>query len=132
MPMRALGRWLPVVAWSAVILLASSDAFSTSNTQSWFRSLLDRDLPYLLHIAARKVGHLLAYAILGALAFRASRVDFRTPAFAAMVVAAIVALTDEGHQSVTTMRSGSPWDVLIDLAGAWIAVWWNGAAPRSS
>ena len=73
--MNVAKRWLPVLVWSAVLLAASSECFSTDNTGSFLRTLFGRDLPWTLHIALRKLGHLTGYGILGALWFRALRGD---------------------------------------------------------
>jgi len=112
------------VAWSAVILFVSSDFFSARNTGAFLHDLLGRDVPYTLHIILRKLGHLLGYGILGALAFRAARVDIpRRPILSAFAVVLLVAGIDEMHQATLASRTGSGWDVVLDLIGASIAVW---------
>jgi hypothetical protein len=112
-----LKRWLPVVAWSAVILIASGDEFSAAQSGGWFRALFGVALPYWVHVAVRKTTHLAAYGILGALAMRAS-----PRAAIALAIALCVAIIDELHQSTLPTRTGSPWDVLLDMIGAAIAV----------
>jgi VanZ family protein len=114
--MSVLKRWLPVVAWSAVILLTSNDQFSAVHTGGWLRELFP-SLPEFLNIAFRKLMHLTGYGILGALAFRAARA---LPAAFAVVL--LVACTDEWHQSLYASRGASPWDVLLDVVGAAIAI----------
>ncbi|HUP62217.1 MAG TPA: VanZ family protein [Thermoanaerobaculia bacterium] len=122
--MNVVLRWLPVVAWSAVILIASDDAFSAANSGAWFRGLFGRDLPHVLHVAIRKLAHVVEYGILGALAFRAARIDFPRRAMAiALAVALLVSMIDEVHQSTIASRTGTGWDVLLDLIGAGIALW---------
>ena len=120
--MHTVKRWLPVVVWSALILAVSSDWFSTDNTGDFLRKLVGRELPWILHIGLRKLGHLLGYGILGALAFRAARVDFRRPVPVALAIAILVASIDEWNQSTMRARTGSPWDVLLDVVGAAIAI----------
>jgi|SRR6185436_19665337 len=120
--MHALKRWLPVVVWSALILAVSNDWFSTDNTGSFLRGLIGRDLPWALHVALRKLGHLLGYGILGALAFRAARVDFRRPVPVSLAIVILVASIDEWHQATTRSRTGTPWDVLLDVVGAAAAI----------
>jgi len=112
--MRVLRSWLPVVLWAAVILSASNDHFSSHETASWLSPFFGEGL-YILNVAIRKLAHVVVYAILGALAWRAER-----RLLIAMVVGALVAITDEAKQSTTLLRSGSPWDVLLDLCGAWL------------
>jgi len=75
-----------------------------------------------IHFAVRKAAHLAEYAIFGLLLFRAIRAgregwSWRW-ALAAIVVAALYAVTDEWHQSFVPSRTPSGWDVLIDATGA--------------
>src|SRR5690349_8790493 len=111
--MRLVKSWLPVIVWAALILSASNDTFSSDQSQGWLTKLLGHQVSYALNIAVRKAGHVVAYGILGALAYRADR------RFAvAIAVALLVAATDEWKQSMTMSRTGTPWDVLLDCAGA--------------
>ena len=116
--MRVLKLWLPVVLWAAVILSAANDQFSAGNTEGWFERIFGRDLPYAAHVAIRKMAHLVEYGILGALAWRADR-----RAAVAIGIAVLVAIADESIQASTLTRTGSPWDVALDAAGAAIAVY---------
>jgi hypothetical protein len=113
--MRVVKLWLPVIVWAAIILSASTDSFSAGHSRGWFSWLFGREIPYDLNIAIRKLGHILAYAILGGLAWRADR-----RMTVALIIAVAVATTDEWHQSTLTTRTGSPWDVLLDGVGAWV------------
>ena len=122
--MSVLRRWLPVVAWSAVILAASSDRFSMQETGSFLKALLERDLSYVAQVLLRKLGHLTGYGILGGLALRATRFDFRRPLIPVFAIVLAVASTDELRQATTRFRTGTPWDVVIDLIGAAIVVAW--------
>lgn len=115
--MRVVMRWLPVVAWSAVILAASSDLFSAERSGFVLRAILGHDLPHLLHVAVRKLGHLLAYGFLGILALRAARSGATS-----VIVVLLVAVIDELHQATLASRSGSPWDVLLDVVGGALAI----------
>lgn len=114
--MSVLKRWLPVVVWSAVILMTSNDQFSAAHTGGWLREIFP-SLPESVNIAFRKLMHLTGYGILGALAYRAARA---VPAALAVVV--LVACTDEWHQSLYASRGASPWDVLLDVVGGAIAI----------
>jgi VanZ family protein len=130
---RFLTYWFPPIAWSAVILLASTDAFSGANTGSvlervlvWFTghpvapATLDR-----LNFLIRKSAHLTEYGILGALAFRAIRGEQRLWSLrwsvGAILLAAFVASIDEIHQTFVPSRTGTFHDVLLDAAGATVA-----------
>jgi len=119
--MSVLKRWLPVVAWSAVILMTSNDQFSAAHTGGWLRELFP-SLPDSINIALRKLMHLTGYGILGALAWRAARIDFQRAVPVLIAVVLLVACTDEWHQSLYASRGASPWDVLLDVVGAAIAI----------
>lgn len=119
--MSVLKRWLPVVVWSAVILMTSNDQFSAAHTGGWLRELFP-SLPESINIAFRKLMHLTGYGILGSFAYRAARIDFTRAIPVALAVVLLVACTDEWHQSLYASRGASPWDVLLDVGGAAIAI----------
>lgn len=110
--MRAWKLWLPVVLWAGLILSSSNDAFSATNTGGLLERIFG-DVPPVVHMLLRKAGHVVAYGILGALAFRANR-----RVAIAFAVVLMVASCDEWLQSRAAHRTGTPWDVLLDLAGA--------------
>jgi VanZ family protein len=115
--MRLLKLWLPVIVWSIVILWASTDNFSSGQSRGWLSWLLGREVAHGVNIAIRKLGHIVAYGILGALAWRADR-----RVAVGMAIALIVAVTDEWRQSLTISRTGSAWDVLLDVTGSWLGI----------
>ncbi|MGH9422286.1 MAG: VanZ family protein [Thermoanaerobaculia bacterium] len=130
---RFVTYWLPPIAWAAVILLASTDAFSGTNTGS----VLERILVWItghavtpatldrLNFLIRKSAHLTEYGILGALSFRALRGEQSLWslqwAIGAVLLAACVAAVDEFHQTFVPSRTGTFHDVLLDAAGAAVA-----------
>ncbi len=65
-------------------------------------------------------GHLLEYAILAALCFRAVTQTFpnRQPALWALAITALYALSDEWHQSFVPGRDAEVMDLVIDFLGA--------------
>lgn len=73
----------------------------------------------------RKAAHLTVYATLSALWFRARRGPHKgwqaSWALLALLVSLLVALGDELHQSFVPSRTGTPWDVLLDSFGAFLA-----------
>ena len=115
--MRFARTWLPVIVWSAVILSASTDAFSSNESRGWLASVLGTGLASALNIVFRKAGHVIGYGILGILTRRADR-----RLAVAIAVALIVAITDETRQSMTLLRTGSPWDVILDGLSAWLGI----------
>jgi VanZ family protein len=50
------------------------------------------------------------------------------------LIAAVYAALDEFHQSYVASRTGSPWDVLIDCAGALagVLIYWRMIRNRKS
>ncbi len=131
-------RWLPPLIWTGVIFLGSTERFSSDATGALILPLLRALLPWadlaqleLLHAALRKSGHVLEYAILASLWFRAfSPEGARGPtgagpaltpdrrALAAFAISVAYAGLDEFHQAWTRVRTGSARDVLWDAAGA--------------
>ena len=91
---------------------------SADQTGGWLSELFGGEVPYLLHVAIRKTAHVVVYGILAALAWRADR-----RWFVVIGIGVLVAATDEWMQSRTATRTGSPWDVLLDVAAA-AGVWW--------
>lgn len=114
--LRFLKAWLPVIVWAAIILSAANDEFSESTTRGWLERILG-DVPKAVNSILRKGGHIVAYAILGLLAWRAHRTLFM-----ALFVAVAVAIADETMQSLTLTREGSVYDVLLDACGALLAL----------
>lgn len=115
--LRFLKAWLPVAIWAAVILSAANDSFSDDHTRHWLERALGRDLPEVVNVVVRKGGHVLAYALLGLLAWRAHRT-----LFVALLVAFVVASIDETLQARTLTRGGSVFDVLLDTSAALLAL----------
>jgi VanZ family protein len=123
-----LRYWLPLILWAVVILSASSGGFSSENSGRWLRLFFAGDVPDLVHFAIRKAAHVVEYAILAALGWRALRRtgsatrSAATVAAGALGIALAVAVTDETLQSLSPLRTGSVWDVVLDLSGALLAV----------
>ena len=115
---RWLASWLPVVLWAGVIFGASSIPGA---------QIPSVDLPQ-----ADKLAHLLVYAVLGALLFRALRVRARQRAAAeietrtlwswrqagvAVLLATLYGVSDEIHQRWTPNRTPDWHDVVADALG---------------
>jgi VanZ family protein len=130
---RELNYWLPPIVWAAVILIASTDLFSGSNTAGVLQRIattifgyrLSPETAATLNYFMRKTAHVTEYGILSALTFRALRGEKRSwnPRWAigAIVFAAFIASIDEIHQSFVPSRTGTWHDVVLDAAGATIA-----------
>ena len=113
---RGYGRWAlawaPVVAWAALIFLASAQS----------------DLVFVpdasLDLIVRKLGHAAVFGILALLLWRAFATTTRLgrPWAWALGLAILYAISDELHQGGVSGRYPSPVDVAIDATGALIAV----------
>ena len=121
-------RWLPVVLWVGVILTLGQGSFSADATRSRLEPLL-RLLGFgpeaieTTHFLVRKGAHVTEYGVLGALAERALvEVAPGGRALRAGLLALTVAATDESLQSRLPERTGTPWDVPIDLSGAALGI----------
>lgn len=112
-----LKQWIPVVLWATMILLAANDRLSADSTGGAMNRLFGFEVPYAVNVLVRKTAHVVVYAILAALAWRADR-----RRNVVLGIALFVAVADETLQGLTTVaRSGSPVDVGIDMLGAWLA-----------
>jgi VanZ family protein len=129
--------WLPVGLWMVLIFILSTNAGSTANTSRIIEPILRWLMPHLsaysvyrIHSAIRKVGHLVEYAVLGWLLWRALRqtkfggtspATWKT-ALATLLLTAAYAATDEFHQSFMPTRTPSVRDVMIDTGGSLFSV----------
>ncbi len=111
-------RWLPVILWMGVIFLLSS--------QTNFPRLTPA-IPDLQNV----IGHLVEYAILGALLLRALRhtPPVRRPYLWTVLIVMLYAASDEGHQYFVPGRHCDPLDWLTDVTGACLMLllhhWWS-------
>jgi VanZ family protein len=96
---RKFTLWAAVVLWAGVIFALSSIPSLSTGLGVWDEVL-------------RKGAHLIEYAILGILLFRA--LERELPAF---LLGVAYAITDEVHQHFVQGRHASPFDVAFDAAG---------------
>ncbi len=106
---RTLFYWLPPLLWMTLIfILSSQQRVSVSDITSvnfiFFKSL-----------------HIIEYAILFMLLFRALYKERKLPSHKALLYAMIIAIiygvSDELHQMFVPTREGSPRDIVIDTIG---------------
>lgn len=114
-----------------MVFLFSTGTFSAVRTGHILRPFLEwlfGEIPdsrfAIIQFLVRKSAHLIVYAALSALWFRARRGprsgwQLRW-AVLALLVSMLVALADEFHQSFVPSRTGTPWDVLLDSFGAFL------------
>jgi VanZ family protein len=132
-----LSAWIPAAICVLLIALSSSDTFSSGNTGSFLRPWVEDLIGPLSNHAwkdllfdIRKTAHFWGYGLVSLVFFRAWRMTFRLSrsysAVTASLRAAAIALlstlvlssADEFHQSFLPKRTGSPFDVLLDMCGA--------------
>jgi VanZ family protein len=132
---RKLLAWLWVLAWGGLIWTLGGDSFSFSRTTEsfmpwldWLTGDLDWRTRYQIYIAIRKSAHFIEYAILALLTFRAAwlsakrRSRFATAGWVALFIVTALATADEARQAFSPVRTGSPYDILIDVTGGFLAV----------
>ena len=104
--------WLPVLLWCAIIYYLSS------------LPSLKSDLPNQWDFVFRKIAHIMEYAVLTLLFFRASskNLNYKKAISYSALFSITFALTDEYHQLFVFGRGGNLGDVLIDSLGVFLAV----------
>ncbi len=140
-----LRYWLPVLLWMGVIFSASGDSNSAEHSSRiiaplvrWLLPDLSEEAVHAVVLFVRKSGHVVEYAVLALLLWRALRKPAKsgsTPwrwseAGLALGVAALYAATDELHQAMVPSRQGCVGDVLLDTSGAALALLCLWAAGR--
>ena len=130
-----LKYWLPLLIWLGLIFLGSTDILSAEHTSRFlvpFLRWLDPQISLAalvqIQFAVRKLGHVIEYAVLATLLWRALR--HGTPRerrmsilfVATWLACAIFAASDEVHQSFVPSRTASFKDVMVDAVGALIGL----------
>src|SRR6266513_523349 len=98
--MRAfLKYWLPVFIWLGIIFAGSTDIFSAEQTSRylvpflrWLNPQISISTIAAIHLALRKLGHLIEYAVLAALLWRALRSSRNLRAKISTLFAGVVAV----------------------------------------
>lgn len=119
----------PLAIWVGVIFFLSSSQGSMARTSLFVRPLLEFLFPtadeatlQIYHGYIRKSAHVTEYAVLAILASRAFLTSSKSLLknhwwTAAIMLTVTVAATDEFNQSFNPARTGTPWDVVIDITG---------------
>ena len=143
---RFLPDWMPAIAWMALIFLGSTDVLAAENTSRFLLPVLrwlDPGISWaavdMIHTVIRKLSHVMEYAILAILLWRAlggsNAFKRRIWILFALVwcACAIFAASDEFHQSFIPSRMPSVHDVMIDACGALLglSICWFFAGRRS-
>jgi VanZ family protein len=134
--MRFVRAYLPVVLWMLVIFLGSTDLGSARNTSRfigpllrWLKPDISDDAIRVVQACVRKAAHVTTYAVLTALTWsarqrlRGGRPEWKwSDARVVLAVSVLYAISDELHQAFVSTRQASGLDVLIDTAGACLAL----------
>jgi VanZ family protein len=128
----AVRAWLPVALWMMLMFFGSSDLMSAEHTSRfitpllrWLNSDISPAAIARVHFFVRKTAHLIEYAILTGLIFRALRDSVPAiwaRALIALISVAIFAGADEFHQALVSSRTSSLGDVFLDSTGAIIGI----------
>ncbi len=130
---RRTRAWLWVGLWALLVWGLGGEELSFDHTSRFLGPLIRWLLPdvpeatrELLQISIRKTAHLAEYAVLGFLALRALLIQrsaaLPRSALTALILAAAFAAADETRQSLSAVRMGSGWDVMLDLLGAAVGI----------
>ena len=121
--------YAPLLFWIGVIFFLSSSAGSFGETSRFIGPILrflfpdaPPDTISYYHGIIRKLAHVTVYAILAILIVRSIKLQRRSASWLAnfgltLGIVILVGTLDETNQSFLTTRTGSPWDVLLDLLG---------------
>jgi VanZ family protein len=140
-----LKAWIAAILWLIVIAIESSALLSAHYTSRILYPLLhflfglDWERFHYWHFYIRKTGHVIGYAILSILFFRAWRATLPAMdnskwtlrwATIALLGTVLVASLDEWHQSFLPSRTGRWQDVVLDASAGLAAqilifLWWK-------
>ena len=107
--------WVPPLIWGAVIFLFSARAVTPASQIYWKDFVI------------KKTAHVIEYAILAVLLYRAlkeSGVGKYNAGLIAILIAVVYGATDELHQSFTPGREPRVRDVFFDTIGSVLAIYW--------
>jgi VanZ family protein len=127
-----ISAWLPVAIGIGVIAVESTVYFGSDHTSGPLRAIFQALFWHVsdarwerIHHSIRKTGHFVGYGLIGLAWLRAwwmtlPHSAFRKDALLALAGTALIAASDEYHQSFLPNRTSSPWDVLLDCCGAFV------------
>ncbi|MDQ1388535.1 MAG: hypothetical protein QOF56_1989 [Acidobacteriaceae bacterium] len=147
-----LKAWIAAILWLIVIAIESSALLSAHYTSRILYPLLhflfglDWERFHYWHFYIRKTGHVIGYAILSILFFRAWRATLPAMdnskwtlrwATIALLGTVLVASLDEWHQSFLPSRTGRWQDVVLDASAGLAAqilifLWWKSRGKHRS
>jgi VanZ family protein len=126
---RVVRAWIAAGLWAAVVWMLGGDSLSAASTAGilrpvieWFRPDFPPREMYALLVTIRKVSHVAEYGLLTLLILRALWIgsvrSVATSLGLTTLLVGTLALADEARQAYSPERTGSGWDVGLDLGGA--------------
>jgi VanZ family protein len=126
-----LKYWLPVLGWLVLTFIGSTNVLSVQNTSRfivpfllWLKPGMTEQTVWVIIVFMRHCAHVGEYAVLALLMWRALRwgtsLSMRMPTLYGVVLlgCALIAASDEFHQTFVKSRTPSVRDVLLDTGGA--------------
>lgn len=130
-----LKYWLPLLIWLGVIFVGSTSIMSGEHTSRyivpfllWLKPDTSPRAIWIIHVVVRKCAHVTEYTVLALLLWRALRSlsTLCTRTFvvfgAVLLGCALVAASDEFHQTFVKSRTPSVRDVLLDVGGGFLGL----------
>ena len=130
-----LKYWLPLLIWLGLIFVGSTSVMSAEHTSRyigpfllWLKPGMSATAIWTILVVVRKCAHVIEYAVLALLLWRALRSvpTLRTRTFvvfgAVLLGCALVAASDEFHQTFVKSRTPSVRDVLLDVGGGFLGL----------
>ena len=138
-----LKYWVPLLIWLGVIFAGSTSVMSAEHTSRyivpfllWLKPGMSPKAIWTILVVVRKCAHVIEYAVLAFLLWRALR---SVPALRAKTLmvfvtvllgCALFATSDEFHQTFVKWRTPSVSDVLLDVAGALLGLFIGASFAR--
>jgi VanZ family protein len=130
---RAGTIWLLVLLWTTAVLWAGGEHGSAAATSHFLWPILRWLLPdaswatlLQIHFYIRKGAHVAEFGVLALLTLSALRASVRAAVLRlgllALVWVLAIAACDEARQALSTARTGSAWDVALDVTGGILAL----------
>jgi VanZ family protein len=139
-----LKYWLPLLTWLVVIFVGSTSIMSAAQTSRyivpfllWLKPGMSPRAIWIILITIRKCAHVIEYAVLALLLWRALRSIPTLQTKSLMVIGAVLlgcalfAASDEFHQTFVKSRTPSVRDVLLDVTGALLGLLIGASFARS-
>jgi VanZ family protein len=139
-----LKYWLPLLIWLGVIYVGSTNIMSAEHTSRyivpfllWLKPGMSPKAIWTILVVTRKCAHVIEYAVLALLLWRALRSVpiLQTKSLlvfgAVLLGCALFAASDEFHQTFVKSRTPSVRDVLLDVTGALLGLLIGASFARS-